>query len=122
MPESNHLGVNTLSDFIRIHVGLSDETRVRIVNLLLQRPCRVGEIASALNISQPRTSQHLRVLRETGLVAAKKQGNSRIYTVDCQVFYRELLACLIRLRQVCRVLQEDLEQLEKNHTKESVST
>ena len=107
---------------MRLHSGLSDETRVRIVNLLLERPCSVSQISRALGISQPRTSQHLRILRELGVVSVEKQGNIRIYQLHCDAFYTELLQCITRLRDTCRILRQDLENLRKQDKKESVST
>lgn len=53
----------------------------------LLRRCRdrersVGELAGLLRLRQPTTSQHLRVLREAGLLAVRTDGNRRLYRVD----------------------------------------
>ncbi len=48
--------------------ALADPTRRRIVELLLDRPRRAGELAAAFEISTPSVSRHLRVLRRSGLV------------------------------------------------------
>ena len=59
--------------------ALADPTRRTILELLQERPRAVGEIASHLPVSQPAVSQHLRVLREAGLVDHTQDGARRIY-------------------------------------------
>ena len=62
--------------------ALGDPTRRAIFRRIAQSPCAVGEIASAMPISRPAVSQHLRVLKEAGLVSDRAEGTKRIYTVD----------------------------------------
>jgi len=59
--------------------ALGDGTRRQIVELLRLAPRSVGELAGALPVTQPAVSQHLRVLREAGLVDAHPDGVRRIY-------------------------------------------
>lgn len=59
--------------------ALADGTRRDILGMLRVRPHTVGDLAAALPVSQPAVSQHLKVLREAGLVAAEKQGVRRLY-------------------------------------------
>jgi DNA-binding transcriptional ArsR family regulator len=61
--------------------ALGDGTRRRLVELLRSRPCTVSELTEAVPVSQPAVSQHLKVLREAGLVTAEKDGARRIYRV-----------------------------------------
>ncbi|MFE9686202.1 ArsR/SmtB family transcription factor [Streptomyces sp. NPDC006285] len=58
---------------------LADPTRRRMLGLLLERPRLVGEIAHELEMSQPRVSKHLRVLRDTGLVTVRAEAQRRWY-------------------------------------------
>lgn len=58
---------------------LADPARRRILDLLLQRPRRVGELTDELGLSQPGTSKHLRVLREAGLVRVRRDAQRRWY-------------------------------------------
>lgn len=58
---------------------LADPTRRKILGLLLGRPRLVGEIAHELEMSQPRVSKHLRVLRDTGLVTVRAEAQRRWY-------------------------------------------
>jgi DNA-binding transcriptional ArsR family regulator len=64
--------------------ALSDPTRRRILELIQARARSVGEVARMLPVSQPAVSQHLRVLREAGLVRADKRGRSRIYHLHAE--------------------------------------
>jgi DNA-binding transcriptional ArsR family regulator len=59
--------------------ALADPTRRRLFERLRRRPQTVGELARAQAISQPAVSQHLRVLREARLVAARPEGARRYY-------------------------------------------
>lgn len=62
--------------------ALSDPSRRAIVLELAERPRAVGELAAALPISRPAVSQHLKVLKEAGLVAEHAEGTRRIYHVN----------------------------------------
>jgi DNA-binding transcriptional ArsR family regulator len=61
---------------------LSDPTRRAIVERLAKRPRAVGELAAELPISRPAVSQHLKVLKNAGLVAEHAAGTRRIYRLD----------------------------------------
>ncbi|MEU3184065.1 metalloregulator ArsR/SmtB family transcription factor [Streptomyces sp. NPDC006923] len=58
---------------------LAEPNRRRILDLLLERPHRVGELTERLGLSQPGTSKHLRVLREAGLVRVRQDAQRRWY-------------------------------------------
>jgi DNA-binding transcriptional ArsR family regulator len=62
--------------------ALGDRTRRRIIEVLRARPAAVGEIAAAIPVSRPAISQHLRVLRRSGLVAYDEVGTRNIYRLD----------------------------------------
>jgi DNA-binding transcriptional ArsR family regulator len=59
--------------------ALAEPNRLDIVELLLDGPLPVGEIAKQLNLNQPQTSKHLRVLSDTGLIEVQPVSNRRIY-------------------------------------------
>jgi DNA-binding transcriptional ArsR family regulator len=63
-------------------VALGDPSRLAIVERLAERPQAVVELARGLPISRPAVSQHLRVLKDAGLVVDEPVGNRRIYRVD----------------------------------------
>jgi DNA-binding transcriptional ArsR family regulator len=58
---------------------LAEPSRRRILDLLLERPRSVGELVAGVGLSQPGTSKHLRVLRDAGLVAVRKDAQRRWY-------------------------------------------
>jgi DNA-binding transcriptional ArsR family regulator len=62
--------------------ALADPTRRRVFERLAERPASVAEITRSLPVSQPAVSQHLKVLREAGLVAGTPKGASTIYRID----------------------------------------
>ena len=62
--------------------ALADPTRREVFERLRGGPLAVGEIAAALPVSRPAVSQHLRVLKEAGLVTERKDGTRRLYRVD----------------------------------------
>jgi DNA-binding transcriptional ArsR family regulator len=62
--------------------ALADPTRIAIVELLSERDRPAGEIADRFSVSGPAISRHLRVLRESGLVAFTKDGQHRIYRLN----------------------------------------
>lgn len=61
---------------------LAEPTRRRIVELLIDGERSAGEIASEFQTSRPGISRHLRVLRESGFVRARGEGQRRLYSLD----------------------------------------
>lgn len=62
--------------------ALGDATRRAIFERLVERPRAVGELADALPVSRPAVSQHLRVLKDAGLVSDRAEGTRRVYAVN----------------------------------------
>jgi DNA-binding transcriptional ArsR family regulator len=62
--------------------ALGDPTRRRILERLRTGPKPVGVIAAGLSVSRPAVSQHLKILKEAGLVQEEPQGTRRIYHID----------------------------------------
>jgi DNA-binding transcriptional ArsR family regulator len=62
--------------------ALGDPTRRAIVACLAERPQAVGELAEALPISRPAVSQHLKVLKQAGLVTDQAAGTRRVYRLN----------------------------------------
>jgi DNA-binding transcriptional ArsR family regulator len=62
--------------------ALGDPTRRAIFEQLRRGPRAVGEIAGDLPVSRPAVSQHLRVLKEAGLVTERRDGTRRLYRLD----------------------------------------
>src|SRR5919109_504891 len=72
----------------QVHVNglasLGDPTRRQIFERLAERPRAVGELARELPVSRPAVSQHLKVLKDAGLVLDTPVGTRRLYQVDPQ--------------------------------------
>jgi len=62
--------------------ALGDPTRRSIFERVAAKPSAVGDLARGLPVSRPAVSQHLRVLKEAGLVSETAVGTRRIYRVD----------------------------------------
>jgi DNA-binding transcriptional ArsR family regulator len=62
--------------------AFDDSTRRAILERLAERPRAVGELASELPVSRPAVSQHLKVLKDAGLVVDRAAGNRRIYQLN----------------------------------------
>lgn len=62
--------------------AIGDRTRRSILEHLAERPTAVGELAELLPVSRPAVSQHLKVLKESGLVSDEIDGTRRIYRLN----------------------------------------
>jgi len=62
--------------------ALADPTRRQIFERLAQRMRSVGELADGLPVTRPAVSQHLKVLKEAGLVREERHGTQHIYEID----------------------------------------
>lgn len=63
-------------------IALADPTRREIFERLSKGPSAVGELANELPVSRPAVSQHLKVLKEAGLVVDRADGTRRVYEID----------------------------------------
>ena len=86
-------------EFAKAFKALSDETRFKLVNLLLTHDFCVGALAHHLKITEPAVSQHLKHLREVGLVKGEKRGYWTHYMVD-KVKLNELAEALRNLTKL----------------------
>ena len=62
--------------------ALADPTRRAVFERLRRGPRPVGELARDLPVSRPAVSQHLRVLKDAGLVTERREGTRRLYRID----------------------------------------
>jgi DNA-binding transcriptional ArsR family regulator len=70
-----------VADAAEVLTALSDPTRRRVLEALRTGPRSVGELTATVPVSQSAVSQHLRVLREAGLVTERRAGTRRLYRV-----------------------------------------
>ncbi len=66
----------------RSFAALADPTRRALFERVAERPQSVGQLAEQMPVSRPAVSQHLKVLKEAGLVTGEARGTSRIYRID----------------------------------------
>ncbi len=103
-----------MRDLIKAMKALSDETRLRILKILLERECCVCEVMQALDISQSRASRNLRILQNAGFLRVRRDGVWVVYSVDWQTAnrYTTSLAKLLRDSPISNeVLTQDKERL-----------
>ena len=103
-----------MQDLIKTMKALSDETRLRILKVLLERACCVCEIMQALDISQSRASRNLGILQDAGFLKARRDGAWIVYSVDWQAAnrYTTSLAKLLKDSPISGgVLAQDRERL-----------
>ncbi len=105
-----------MQDLIKALRALSDETRLRILNILLEKECCVCEVMQALAISQSRASRNLGILQDAGLLKAQRDGMWIVYSVDWQTANRcaASLAKLLRDSPINNeILAQDKERLKQ---------
>jgi DNA-binding transcriptional ArsR family regulator len=66
----------------RSFAALAEPTRLAIFERLADRPMAVGELAARLPVTRPAVSQHLKVLKDAGLVRDEARGTRRVYRID----------------------------------------
>jgi DNA-binding transcriptional ArsR family regulator len=76
-----------MEKWLKIFKALGDEKRLRIVALLYQHGFCVGALARILCISEAAVSQHIRILRETGLLKGEKRGGYTFYEVNEELLH-----------------------------------
>ncbi len=80
-----------MQDLANIFKALSDETRLRVIKLLESGELCVCDIFTALDMSQPKVSFHLNVLKEAGFLKDRRQGRWTHYRLDDSDFFRRFL-------------------------------
>jgi ArsR family transcriptional regulator len=71
-----------MKDLVKLYKALSDESRLRVLNLLLERECCVCEVMQALDISESKASRILSALYEVGILKLRKNGLWSLYSID----------------------------------------
>ena len=93
--------------------ALADPTRRAVFERLVDGPRSVGEVAATLPVSRPAVSQHLRHLKQAGLVREERVGTRRIYRADAKAL-GELRAYVDRLwSEALDRVARDIEQPRK---------
>ncbi|MFZ5648040.1 MAG: ArsR/SmtB family transcription factor [Bacillota bacterium] len=99
-----------MEKYVRVFKALGEPTRLKILRLLSVRPMYVCELESVLGISQPRISQHLRVLKEAGILREAKEAQKTFYRVNWDTVDNVLSDFLEFLRVDIKQLQDFKEE------------
>ena len=105
-----------MQDLIKAMKALSDETRLRILNLLLERECCVCEVMQALGISQTRASRNLSALYDAGFLKLRKDGLWSLYSIDeegTKEYLSNVIATVQKALEGNKVIDGDRERLRK---------
>ena len=102
-----------MRQIIKAAKALSDETRLKILNLLLERECCVCEVMAILGISQTRASRNLGILESAGLLKMRKVGLWALYAIDPEMerSAAELVAAVGRSLAADEAAQSDRQLL-----------
>ena len=105
-----------MRDFVKLFKALSNETRLRILNILLERECCVCEVMQALDISQTRASRNLGALYEAGFLKLRKDGLWSLYSIDrddMNEYLADLVQTVTKALEGNKTLEQDRERLRK---------
>jgi len=103
-----------MRELVKAFKALSDETRLRILNLLLERECCVCEVMQVLNISQPRASRNLSALYDAGFLKLRREGLWALYSIDkegLKEHYSELVGAVRKALQGNETALQDRRRL-----------
>jgi len=95
--------------------AFADETRLRILHLLVGGETCVGDLVAILDLPQPTVSRHLLRLRRAGLVEGRTSGRWRYYRLSPAAgeLHERLLACLSSCFETVPALEEDRDRAER---------
>jgi len=105
-----------MRDAVKAFKALSDETRLRILKLLLERECCVCEVMQALDISQTRASRNLSTLYDAGFLKLRKDGLWSLYSIDkegTKEYFSDLMKAVAKALEGNKVVDIDRERLRK---------
>ena len=105
-----------MRNLVKATRALSDETRLRILKVLLERECCVCEVMQALNVSQSRASRNLGVLYDAGFLKLRKDGLWSFYSLDTEGmagYCSGLIHAVHGALEGNRLAEEDRERLRK---------
>ena len=104
-----------MADLLKTYKALADETRLRLIRLLMRGPLNVNEIIAVLHMGQSRISRHLKILAESTLVVGRREGTWIYYQASVGAtdpLIAETLSLLQRHERALPHYTEDLQGLE----------
>jgi ArsR family transcriptional regulator, arsenate/arsenite/antimonite-responsive transcriptional repressor len=100
-----------MRELVRVYKALSDESRLRVLGLLLERECCVCEVMQALEISPSKASRNLSALYGVGFLKSRKEGLWVLYSID----WDGMNANLRNILEATRVAVKGNKQMELDH-------
>ena len=103
-----------MRDLVKVYKVLSDESRLRVLNLLLERECCVCEVMQALEISQSKASRILSALFDVGFLKLRKDGLWSLYSIDWDgmgVHLKDIVEVTRRALEGNKQMEADRERL-----------
>jgi ArsR family transcriptional regulator, arsenate/arsenite/antimonite-responsive transcriptional repressor len=97
-----------MRDLLKIFKALADETRLRIMYLLMEREACVLEIKQAMRISQTRASRNLGILHDAGLLQARREGPLVFYSLDQKMIKKNCYGLDAMVKQAFEMDQTSL--------------
>ena len=105
-----------MRDTVKAFKALSDETRLRILNVLLEQECCVCEVMQALDISQTRASRNLAALYDAGFLTLRKDGLWSLYSIDkdgMKEYLTDVVKAVTKALEGNKEIRLDRERLKK---------
>lgn len=102
-----------MADLVKMLKALSDETRLRIINLVNDQELCVCDIMEVLSISQTKASRHLGVLRNAGLVNDRKNAQWSYYSMKNSLLTDLINSLINTILREHSIYNKDLQKLEK---------
>jgi len=105
-----------MRDLVKVYKVLSDESRLRVLNLLLERSCCVCEVMQVLDISQSKASRGLSALYDAGILKLRKDGLWSLYSIDWEgmdVTLKDIIQATTRSFEGNKIMAADRERLRK---------
>lgn len=108
---SGNFKQNLFAQLAKVGKGLGHGNRLELLELLAQRECNVDDLAVVAGLSVANTSQHLKQLRQAGLVTSRKEGQRVFYRINSE----DVLKLLAALRSVAEHNLAETQQLIQNY-------
>ena len=105
-----------MRQLVKTFKALSDETRLRILNVIMQRECCVCEVMQTLEISQTRASRNLNALYDAGFLKAMRNGLWVLYSIDKDSLKENYIALMELVKKELadnKIASQDMQRLEK---------
>jgi ArsR family transcriptional regulator len=116
MQKSAYYQRTNLIELTNLFKALSDETRLRVLNLLLERECCVCEVMQSLDISQSKASRTLKALYEVGILKLRRNGTWSLYSVEKESmrgYLRGMVKAIAEALAESKQVKSDRERLKR---------